>query len=246
MNTFDSLCGKFGDADVSNPFSYDRYGGVYANLIFQIIFLCTFLGIYEYSSADWLWRTLWRKQTPSRGHLCRVNSADLDMTAELRMTSSNTSILRLSHVSKLFGRDFAADNVTMDISQNETVALLGGNGAGKTTILNMIRGELKPDFGDIFLDGVSVLHQPRKAQVQMGVCPQDDAVDNLSVRRTLEFYAAVKGLKNVKANVDQILESLNITRFANTSAKALSGGTKRKLTVAIALLGRNFCILTCI
>jgi ABC-type branched-subunit amino acid transport system ATPase component len=62
------------------------------------------------------------------------------------------SILRLSHVSKFFGRTLAAQNVSFGISQNETMALLGGNGAGKTTVFNMIRGELKPDFGNIHLE----------------------------------------------------------------------------------------------
>jgi ATP-binding cassette subfamily A (ABC1) protein 3 len=118
------------------------------------------------------------------------------------------------------------------------MALLGGNGAGKTTVFNMIRGELKPDFGNIHLDGVTVLHQPRKAIIQIGVCPQNDAVDSLNVRQTLEFYAAVKGLKNVRANIDQVLGLLDTKSFANSASKALSGGTKRKLTVGIALLGK--------
>jgi ATP-binding cassette subfamily A (ABC1) protein 3 len=102
----------------------------------------------------------------------------------------------------------------------------------------MIRGELKPNFGDIYLDGISVLKQPHKARLQMGVCPQDDAIDNLTVRQTLNFYATVKGLKNVKLNVDKVLNALNITIYKQVSVKDLSGGTRRKLSVAIALLGK--------
>jgi ABC-type multidrug transport system ATPase subunit len=96
-------------------------------------------------------------------------------------------------VSRSFGQSVAATNVTLSISANETLALLGGNGAGKTTVMNMIRGELKPDSGDIYVDGVSVLRQPWNTMLHIRVCPHDDAVDNLTVRQTLELYAAVKG-----------------------------------------------------
>ena len=146
-------------------------------------------------------------------------------------------ILTVDRISKHFGRTFAAQNVSLSISANETLALLGGNGAGKTAVINMIRGELNPDFGDIYVNGVSVLRQARKVRLNVGVCPQDDAVDNLTVRQTLEFYAAVKGLQRVKENVRQVMNALDITPYEKVTAKALSGGTKRKLTVAIALLG---------
>ena len=108
----------------------------------------------------------------------------------------------------------------------------------ETTMINLIRGELKPDFGDIYLDGTSVLRNPRNARLLMGVCPQDDAVDNLTVRQTLSFYASVKGLRNVEGNVDKVMSALNITSYENLAVKELSGGTKRKLSVAIALLGK--------
>jgi ATP-binding cassette subfamily A (ABC1) protein 3 len=101
---------------------------------------------------------------------------------------------------------------------------------------------MKPDFGNIMVDGISVLRQPHKARVHMGVCPQDDAVDNLTVRQTLRFYASVKGLKNVTGNVDKVLNALNMPTFEHV-IKALSGGTKRKLSVAIALLGNPSVLL---
>ena len=104
-------------------------------------------------------------------------------------------------------------------------------------MINLIRGELKPDFGQIMLDGINVLRHPQQARVHMGVCPQDDAVDNLTVRQTLGFYASVKGLKNIAGNVDKVMNALNITIYEDVMVKALSGGTKRKLSVAIALLG---------
>lgn len=243
-NSFDILCGKFADNDVSSPFGYDRYGSVYANLIIQILFLITVLVIYEYGSADWLRRNITHRGVPSRLHYI-VESGDQapapgSAQAEKTATSPTTAlpqILTVSRVSRYFGKIFAVENVSFDISANQTLALLGGNGAGKTTVINMIRGELKPNFGDIYLDGVSVARQPQKARLHIGVCPQDDAIDNLTVRQTLRFYATVKGLKNVEGNVDRILAALSITMYEDLSVRALSGGTRRKLSVAIALLG---------
>ena len=248
MNTFDVLCGKYGDADTSYPFAYVRYGGVYANLIYQIIFLVLALGLSEYGSADWF-RPLffWRRRLPARlhhniddgGQGSFDNRQDIMLEQHKATNKSRNSepILTVDRISKHFGRTFAAQNVSLSISANETLALLGGNGAGKTAVINMIRGELNPDFGDIYVNGVSVLRQARKVRLNDGVCPQDDAVDNLTVRQTLEFYAAVKGLQRVKENVRQVMNALDITPYEKVTAKALSGGTKRKLTVAIALLG---------
>ena len=66
---------------------------------------------------------------------------------------------------------------------------------------------------------------------------QDDAIDELTVRQTLDFFASIKGLKNVKLNVNIILTAFNIGEFENVPVTKLSGGTRRKLMVAIALLG---------
>ncbi|KAH9219755.1 putative ABC transporter A family member 4 [Leptodontidium sp. 2 PMI_412] len=249
-NSFEILCGKYADNDVAHAFSYDRYGSVYANLIIQILFLVAVLVIYEYGSADWVHRNITHRGVPSRLHYI-VESGDAAPPLGPAQTEKNTTspavtspqILTVSRVSKYFGKTFAVENVSFDISANQTLALLGGNGAGKTTVINMIRGELKPNFGDIYFDGVSVARQPQKARLHIGVCPQDDAIDNLTVRQTLRFYATVKGLKNVEGNVDRILAALNITMYEGLSVRALSGGTRRKLSVAIALLGNPRVLL---
>ncbi|KAK2754389.1 hypothetical protein FQN54_007033 [Arachnomyces sp. PD_36] len=240
MNAFDVLCGKYGD-DTSGPFSYQHYGSVYTNLLIQIVFLITMLIIYEYGSADWFRRNIMRRGAPPRLHYTVDSGQGQPQIAD--QNEKQSRILNVDKVSKAFGRVFATENISFDISSNETLALLGGNGAGKTTMINLIRGELKPDFGNIELNGISVLRQPHKARVHMGVCPQDDAVDNLTVRQTLNFYASVKGLKNVSGNVDKVLSALNITMYERVLVKALSGGTKRKLSVAIALLGNPRVLL---
>ncbi|KAI9041867.1 uncharacterized protein KD926_006412 [Aspergillus affinis] len=251
MNTFDVLCGKFGDRYTAYPFDYDLYGGVYANLTYQCLFLIGCLALHEYGSTDWFGPLFfWRRRLPVRVHH-RVD--DTEMTSfestrnivgeERSQAVPENAILEVDRVSKHFGSSFATQNVSLSISANETLALLGGNGAGKTTTINMIRGELKPDYGNVYVNGISMSRQPGQARLNIGVCPQDDAVDNLTVRQTLEFYAAVKGLQRVKENVDEVMNALDITQYQKVAAKALSGGTKRKLTVAIALLGNPSLIL---
>ena len=250
-NSFEVLCGKYGTADVSAPFAYVRYGSVYTNLLVQILFLIICLSIHEYGSADWIRRNITHRGIPARLHYIiesdtAANAPTTQAGNEKTVATASTTspqILTVSGISKFFGKLFAVENISFDISANQTLALLGGNGAGKTTVINMIRGELKPNFGDIQLDGVSVLKQPHKARLHMGVCPQDDAIDNLTVRQTLSFYATVKGLKNVAGNVDKVLSALNITLYESVLVKDLSGGTRRKLSVAIALLGNPRILL---
>ena len=244
MNVFDVLCGKFGDADLP-AMAYVRYGSVYTNLIIQIVFLIAMIGLCEYGSADMfrrMTRSIRHRGLPSMDDGGSTHVVD-ERTEKTGVSAASAKILSVSNVTKFFGRNYATQNISFDVSSNETLALLGGNGAGKTTMINQIRGELKPDFGEIYLDGISVLRNPRKTRSYMGVCPQDDAVDNLTVRQTLRFYATVKGLKNVDSNVDRVMAALNITMYENNLVKALSGGTKRKLSVAIALLGNPRILL---
>ncbi|CAG8951276.1 hypothetical protein HYFRA_00008025 [Hymenoscyphus fraxineus] len=246
-NSFEILCGKYGDADVSRPFAYVRYGSVYCNLILQILFLTAMLIIHEYGSADWVRRNITQRGLPP--HLSYiVESSNSEALAGLKNTGSSTTspaeeILTVSHLTKYFNKLSAVEDVSFSINSNSTLALLGGNGAGKTTVINMIRGVLVPNFGSITLDNINVLTAGQKARIHMGVCPQDDAIDNLTVYQTLRFYGCVKGLKNVEGNVEKVLEALKITTFRNYTVAALSGGTRRKLSVAIALLGNPRVLL---
>ena len=101
--------------------------------------------------------------------------------------------------------------VTIDVREGEILALLGPNGAGKTTSINMIRGDLKPDGGRIFLQGVDVFKNTSLAKQRLGVCPQFDALDKLTVREQLSFYAHCKGVRDVTADVDFVMAKVGIT-----------------------------------
>lgn len=146
--------------------------------------------------------------------------------------------LRLSHVSKKYGGNRVVDDVTYGVQPNECFALLGPNGAGKTTTFNMIRGEENPSSGGIHVTGIPVSSNRAQARQHLGVCPQFDAMDKLSVTETLQFYAMLRGLSKEDRdhNVEHIIGATGLDRFRKTTANALSGGNKRKLSLAVALM----------
>ncbi|KAH9210733.1 ABC transporter-like protein [Leptodontidium sp. 2 PMI_412] len=246
-NSFDVTCGLTGYENQS-PFRFDLYGGVYSNFIFQISFLVTVLYLVEYGSSAWTAKLMFwkRSTTPQRLHYTvgvdDTTSPENIELATMRAKGFGTKtgslpVLVVEKITKFFGSLFAVDEVSFDISPNETLALLGANGAGKTTTFNMIRGLIKPAYGSITIDSVDAIAHPQRARINLGVCPQDDAIDELSVRQTLDFFVSIKGLKNVKMNVDNILRAINISEFDDVLVTKLSGGARRKLMVAIALLG---------
>lgn len=245
INNFDILCGMSG-GEIPSPGAFNHYSGAYVNLVVQILFLIGVIALLEYGSTEWFYRIFWKKRVPARlryviesGNTAQVQPEIQEKTVPSTATPIHASIpvLIVERVSKYFGKVFATENVSFNIASNEVLALIGPNGAGKTSMINMIRGVFKPNYGDIHLDGVSVLSQPQRARAHIGVCPQDDAIDEMTTRQTLNFYAAVKGLKNVERNVDSIMSAFNIREFENVSVKKLSGGTRRKLMVSIALIG---------
>ncbi|KAK6535913.1 hypothetical protein TWF281_000163 [Arthrobotrys megalospora] len=243
-NAYSVLCGKYGEiADPSNAFAFSLFGGVYFNLIIQILFLFGLLMAIEYSLFSRIYYRFRRPATQkSRDSMelelaSGVAAAAGTKSATERVSSDDKPLLECFSLHKSFKGTEAVHDVTLSVSSNETMALLGPNGAGKSTTINMIRGQFKPDSGDIFVRDKSVLSQLVEARAETGVCPQEDAVDDLTVIKTLKFYAEVRGVPDPARNAQLVMEALGIQDFKNKRVSKLSGGTKRKLSVAIALLG---------
>lgn len=152
-----------------------------------------------------------------------------------RVEQTDDDLLRLLSVDKSFGSVHAVQNVSLGLPSSDVMALLGPNGAGKSTLVNMIQSELSADHGKILLRGED--SRTRSAQRYLGVCPQFDALDLMTTREHLEFYARVKGLRDVDGNVEHVMKRLDLAAHAKTNASKLSGGNKRKLSLAIALIG---------
>lgn len=98
-----------------------------------------------------------------------------------------------------------------------------------------------PDQGDVFINGVSIVHHPRAARLSLGVCPQFTAIDSqLTVREHLLVYGRLKGLyrgEEVQSNVERLMRATSLHMYADRLASKLSGGNQRKLSLAIALIG---------
>ena len=173
---------------------------------------------------------------------------DVDVSNERRRVlrgRGKRDLLRLQNLTKVYvtkklGRHLAVDRLCLGVPAGECFGLLGVNGAGKTTTFRMLTGELVPTGGDATLDGQSILRDIYKVQQRIGYCPQFDALySELTASEHLQLYARLRGVppKDQKKVVDWALEKLCLTPYANKTSGTYSGGNKRKLSTALALLG---------
>ncbi|EFA77686.1 ABC transporter A family protein [Heterostelium album PN500] len=183
-------------------------------------------------------------------------SGDDDVIAERDLIASNrhNRLITVDGVFKQFTEDmpddksgvkkrkikYAVDGVWFGVDNGECFGLLGHNGAGKTTLLNIMTGILNPDSGDGTINGYSILHDKENAFESVGSCPQFDILfDNLTVEEHLKFYCWIKCLPSgqVKPQIEYFIDKFEIEQHREKKSKELSGGTKRKLSVACSLIG---------
>lgn len=140
-------------------------------------------------------------------------------------------------VRKHYGKLCALDNVDLRIEQGEFFGLLGPNGAGKTTLINLLSGLSKPDTGRVSVMGYDVVRQYRDSRRLMGVVPQELVFDPFfNVRETLRFQSGYFGVKHNEAWIDEVMHHLDLSDKADTNMRRLSGGMKRRVLVAQALV----------
>ena len=147
--------------------------------------------------------------------------------------------LSIKDVRKSYGKVQALDGVSFDIKQGEFFGLLGPNGAGKTTLISTMAGLSRPDSGTIEVMGHDVEKDFRIARRQLGVVPQELVFDPFfTVRETLRFQSGYFGLRNNDDWIDEIMANLDLTSKAQSNMRSLSGGMKRRVLVAQALVHR--------
>jgi ABC-2 type transport system ATP-binding protein len=161
-------------------------------------------------------------------------------------------VLRVKNLRKVYhsrrrGDVVAVDDVSFSVYKNEVVGLLGPNGAGKTTIIKSICTILLPTSGEIWVDGVDALKNPRAALEKVTAVLEGNrnVYWRLTVRDNLEFFAGLQGqsLRSVRAYIDELIELFNLTEKVNEQARALSRGMQQKLAVACALVKRTPILL---
>jgi ABC-2 type transport system ATP-binding protein len=148
-------------------------------------------------------------------------------------------MLEIEGLYKAYGDKQVLRGVDLEAQPGEIVGLLGPNGAGKTTLVSIVAGLRKADAGSVRVNGIDALARPEKAREVLGLAPQDLGIyPVLSVRKNLEFFAELAGLHGaqLRARVGGIAEALDLTKLLGQKAATLSGGQKRRLHTAMALV----------
>jgi len=150
--------------------------------------------------------------------------------------------IEIDQVKRRFGELIALDGVSLAISEGEFFALLGPNGAGKTTLISTLAGLTRADSGRLKVMGNDVVKDYRRARQSLGIVPQEIVFDPFfSVRETLRFQAGYFGIARgaaLDAWIDELLGNLSLTDKADKNMRQLSGGMKRRVLVAQALVHR--------
>uniref|UniRef100_A0A3Q1BTA2 ATP-binding cassette sub-family A member 2 n=1 Tax=Amphiprion ocellaris TaxID=80972 RepID=A0A3Q1BTA2_AMPOC len=177
-----------------------------------------------------------------------IDDDDIDVASERRRVlrgDADNDMLKIKNLTKVYksrkmGRILAVDRLCLGVRPGECFGLLGVNGAGKTTTFKMLTGDECTTGGEAFINGNNILKDLLRVQQSIGYCPQFDALfDDLTAREHLELYTRLRGIpwKDQDRVVQWALEKLELSKYADKPAGTYSGGNKRKLSTAIALIG---------
>ncbi|XP_075435187.1 ATP-binding cassette sub-family A member 2 [Ascaphus truei] len=177
-----------------------------------------------------------------------IEDDDMDVANERQRVlrgGADNDMLKIENLTKVYksrrmGRILAVDRLCAGVRPGECFGLLGVNGAGKTTTFKMLTGDESTTGGEAFINGHSILKELLQVQQSIGYCPQFDALfDELTAQEHLELYTRLRGIhwKDEERVVKWALEKLELTKYADKPAGTYSGGNKRKLSTAIALIG---------
>ena len=239
-----SFAGFEGRNDPYDAFDINSAGGcmlLLGIMTFVYFFLVIMAELYETNPK------FAQKFRISRHLTSEVYEHDEDVDKEAALAEQTNpddvqiNVKKLTKSFKIGNKTMVAVNgVSFNVYREECFALLGVNGAGKTTTFKMLTGEVICDSGSGFVGGKSVMTQLPEARNLIGYCPQFDALsENLTGREHLELYAHIKGIpKNrIKEQIELMLNHMDLVQYADILASTYSGGNKRKLSVAMALIG---------
>ena len=178
-----------------------------------------------------------------------IEDSDVELERELALSydsnSNNKPALLVQNLRKVYkssnnAEKIAVRDLCLALPVGEAFGLLGINGAGKSTTMNLLTGDIAATSGQAFLNGFNIYTDKENARQDIGFCPQwDPLLFELSARETLNFYCHLRGI--LSSQVDELvialLERLDLTRFADFNCGSYSGGNRRKLSLGIALIG---------
>ena len=235
-----------GEKDGYEPFDIKSAGGDLLMLGLTAIFYMVLLFVMEWLEVSPSVRKCLKGSLPS--DLSNAFMPDEDVETEkqkaaaMNPTEAQVILRNIRQVYRhLFSKPvLGVDEVSVTVDYKECFALLGVNGAGKTSTFRIMTGEYAPTAGEAFIGGYSVTSEMSKVRKIIGYCPQFDALSEyLTGREILEMYADLKGIPRSKRTelVNEMLNEMDLTQYANVKCGTYSGGNKRKLSVAMALLG---------
>jgi len=154
--------------------------------------------------------------------------------------------LLVAGLRKSYGATVALDGVDLRVEPGTVLGLLGPNGAGKTSLVSIVAGLRRPDAGRVEVCGIDVARAPREVRARLGIAPQETGVYlPLRVRDNLRFFAGLAGLRRAEAaaRIDEVAGALGLESLLDRRASQLSGGERRRVHTAIALLHRPELVL---
>ena len=148
-------------------------------------------------------------------------------------------LIEAKGIKKYYKKVRAVDGIDLEIRQGEILGILGPNGAGKSTAISVISSLIRPDGGDVFFKGESILKNPAAIRQVMGIVPQEIALyPDLSAAENLKFFGKLYGLRGekLKTRMQEVLDLLELNGRAKDAVKNYSGGMKRRVNIGAALL----------
>uniref|UniRef100_A0A8C8DXS5 ABC transporter domain-containing protein n=1 Tax=Oryzias sinensis TaxID=183150 RepID=A0A8C8DXS5_9TELE len=228
---------RFGEDYSPDPFSWVFIG---RNLFCMaaegfVYFIINILIQYRFFMDHWI----------PDGPKPHILEEDVDVAEErkrIQQSGNTNDILRIKDLSKTYTGTIipAVDRICVGVLPGECFGLVGVNGAGKTTTFKMLTGDIDVTSGDASVAGHSILTNILDVHQNMGYCPQFDAIDELLTgREHLHLYARLRGVpeSQISRVADWAIQKLGLSEYASRTAGTYSGGNRRKLSTAIAMIG---------
>lgn len=153
-------------------------------------------------------------------------------------------MIKVKNVSMSYGKKIVLDDISFQIKKGDIVGLLGNNGAGKSTTMNLLTGYLKPKSGEVFINDINMSEKPKLAKKSIGYLPEIPPLyKDMKVVEYLQFVAELKAVKSVQSEINAVMERFDLTDKKYEYIKNLSKGWQQRVGFAQALLGEPEVII---
>uniref|UniRef100_A0A673JU23 ATP-binding cassette sub-family A member 2-like n=2 Tax=Sinocyclocheilus rhinocerous TaxID=307959 RepID=A0A673JU23_9TELE len=207
------------------------------------------LGSGRIETWDWPWGGSTRLSVMEEDQACAMEHRRSEETRGIEEEPSHLPLVvcidKLTKVYKT-GSKLALNKLSLNLHENQVVSFLGHNGAGKTTTMSILTGLFPPTSGSATIYGHDIRTEMERIRQNLGMCPQHNVLfDKLSVEEHLWFYSRLKGMaeEDIRKEMDKMIEDLELSNKRHSLVQTLSGGMKRKLSVAIAFVGGSRAVI---